>query len=117
MLSAQTSYTDNEISEKEIKKTTPFMIATKRIKIPRSKLNKVKDLHTENYKTLLKEIEEGTKKWKMCSWIGRINIVKMAILPKAIYTFNGIPVKIPMAFFKEIKQKFLKFMWTTEDPK
>ena len=80
-------YTNNKLSEREIKKATPFTIVSKRIKYLGINLTKeVKDLYSENYKTLMKEIEDDTNKWKdiLCSWIGRINIAKMPILPKAI---------------------------------
>ena len=107
-------YTDNEISETENRKNIPFDIATTKIKYLGINLtNQVKDLYSENYTTLKKEIKEDTNKGKhiICSWIGRINLIKMSILPKAIIRFDTIPMKITMTYFTDIDEAFQKFIW------
>ena len=106
-------YTNNEKSEREIKESIPFTTAAKRIRYLGINLPKeTKELYTENHKTPMKEIKDDINRWRdiPCSWIGRINIVKMTILPNTIYRFNAILIKLPTKFFIELEQTNSQFV-------
>ena len=105
-------FTKNKQAEKEIREPSPFSIVTNNITYFGVILTKeVEDLYDNNFKSLKKEIKEDFRRWKdhPLSWIGSINIVKMTILPKEIYRFNKLSIKIPTQFFNELERAICKY--------
>jgi hypothetical protein len=113
-------YINDKWAEKENRETTPFTIVTNNIKyLDATLIKQVKDMYDKNFKSLKKEIEEDLRRWKElpCSWIDRINIVKLVILLKAIYRTNAILIKIPRQFFIELEGTIHKLIWNNKKPK